>query len=358
MASKKTDEVNGYDLSDNIKYLYLPPPSKELDEYVSKLPYKWRVKNPSVTRPGEAVQQPPLERSQILEPLDHVFIEDSLMDEIIIRLSIPDLLDGKEPSYGGVILFGPPGTGKSELQRAVIEVYRRAGAYARDESASRLNSAFVGQFAINLEDVINEAIGEAKRRNKHSFVSFDEGSSIVQQALYGSNSVGKHYQETIDVLKRYVGNSKEFVIAISTNTLHESFEEALTREGRLTAFFIPYPEKEQIKRMWNHFLGKYDVMKDMEDEQLERLASMTEGHSGAFVDEFCKTYERRRRHDILKEMGFTSLREAMKKGVAISDEIVKASITYDRLLSDLTFYLEAKEKRAAKYNHNKGKLGF
>lgn len=70
----------------------------------------------------------------------------------------------------------------------------------------------------------------------------DEGSSLVQIAEDGARSVSKHYQEAIDVLKKYIGNYRKIVVAVSTNLLPDSFEAALTREGRLTSFLIDYPQ--------------------------------------------------------------------------------------------------------------------
>ena len=76
-------------------------------------------------------------------------------------------------------------------------------------------------------------------------------------------------------MKRYIGNDSgnKLVLAISTNMLPEDFEEAMTREGRLTTFFIGYPSKEQIARMWNHFLNKHSVIK-LKENQSEEFASI------------------------------------------------------------------------------------
>lgn len=41
-----------------------------------------------------------------LSYLDNVFIDNELKDDVVVRVSIPDLIESRQPSYPGVILFG------------------------------------------------------------------------------------------------------------------------------------------------------------------------------------------------------------------------------------------------------------
>ena len=118
-------------------------------------------------------------RAQALQYLDSVFIDDALKDDIVTRTAIPDLLEGTEPAYTGVILFGPPGTGKTVLLRAIGNVYQASGAYAREVSVSSVNSMYVGQFAKNLEEQIQIAMREAQKRGKPSFLYFSNIISMI-----------------------------------------------------------------------------------------------------------------------------------------------------------------------------------
>ncbi len=320
----------------------------------------WKIKDKiPPTPPEKPVQkQTPKSREESLRSLDAVFLDDELKDEIVTRTAIPDLLEGNEPAYTGVILYGPPGTGKTVLLRAIGDVYQTTGAYAKDISVSSLNSMWVNQFARNLEEQIQIALQEAKRRGKPSFLYFDEGSILAQNASEGAASSSKHYQEAIDVLKRYVGNERNLVIAISTNLLSESFEDALTREGRLTTFFIGYPGTEQRKRMWQYFADKYHVL-GLTDEQASALAEATPAEQGAFIEEFARNYRRMRQKALLKDRGYKTLVDALKHNVNIRDRDVTASITYDTLLTELDATLKAKEKRTKEEQKNGHKpIGF
>ena len=251
---------------------------------------------------------------------------------------------GTEPAFTGVILFGPPGTGKTVLLNAIGKVYEASNAYSKEISVSSVMSSYVGQFAKNLEDQIKIAIGEAETRRKPSFLYFDEGSTLAQSAEEGASSVSKHYQEAIDVMKRYIGNDRRLVVAISTNLLSESFEDALTREGRLTSFFIGYPDAEQRKRMWKHFSNEYNVLK-LSDSQAQALADITPAEQGAFIEEFARNYTRARRNAILRERGFITLVDALKKGANVKEAEVTKSINFDTFCADLEASLKAKYQR-------------
>jgi len=342
-----------------------------LDGYLNKSAFTkvkeidWRIPDKVPESPQPPLKPTPLQgakhqdsRTQALQYLDSVFIDDALKDDIVTRTAIPDLLEGTEPAYTGVILFGPPGTGKTVLLRAIGNVYQASGAYAREVPVSSINSHFVGQFAKNLEEQIQAALREAQRRGKPSFLYFDEGSILAQKAADGADSVSKHYQEAIDVMKRYIGNDRNLVVAISTNLLSESFEDALTREGRLTSFFIGYPETEQRKRMWKHFAGEYKVM-TLTDEQAYKLAEATPAEQGAFIEEFARNYGRARRTAILKEKGYNTLVDALKHNVNITEDEVTKSITFENLYADLGATLKAKYDRVKDKQENGQKsIGF
>ncbi len=328
---------------------------KTLKEYIKKEEDIWRIPDKSSNLPKipkKSIKEPQKSREQILQSLDSVFIDDDLKDDIITRVAIPDLLEGKEPAYTGVILFGPPGTGKTILLEAIKDVYQESGAYAKKLSVSSIGSPYIQQFAKNLEEQIQIALEEAQGRGKPSFLYFDEGTILAQNAAEGATHSSKHYQEAIDVLKRYVGNEKNLVIAISTNLLSESFEEALTREGRLTTFFIGYPDLEQRKRMWKHFTGEKTMT--LTDEQAYKLAEITPEEQGAFIEQFARNYRKAKRTEILKKKGYNTLVDALKHDANVTEDETTKVITFESLYTDLEAELKAKYDRLRKSKEENG----
>lgn len=291
-----------------------------------------------------------------LSPLDRVFFKPELKDELVIRVSIPDLIAGREPSYSGVIVHGPAGTGKTEFLNAVCDVFKTHGSYSRKVSLSELGTQYVQLFAKNVEDELFKALEEAKQRKKPSFLAFDESSTLVEKADFGSTNVSKHYQEAIDVLKRYIGNERDLIIALSTNEEPSIFDEALVREGRLTTFYIGYPTIDERAAMWGHFTKKYGIL-SLNEEDAVKLAKATPKEQGAFIEEFCRTYEGKRRQELVKALGHKSFLDALKAGIQIHSDEIKKSITFDAVYQDLSSALVAKTTRANSQEGTKA-LGF
>lgn len=285
-----------------------------------------------------------LSKAEILSPLDEVFINDKIKDEVVTHASIPQLLEGATAEYSGVVLHGPAGTGKTVLLRALGDVYKKAGAYAKEVSTAAINTPLVGMLARNLEEEIKIALAHAEGNAKPSFLSFDEGSTLIGNAEHGATSVSRHYQEALDVLKRYVGNDRRLVIGISTNELPEDFDEPLTREGRLTAYHIGYPDTNQRARMWEYFSTKNKIA-DLTLGEAFDLAEATPEEQGAFIEEFCRSYQGRVRSELLKAKGHKSLVAALKANESVTQDEIEVSMDFDRLYSDLQKALEQKRQR-------------
>ncbi len=336
----------------SLRELYKQFHSREdIDRYRRDIERDWRRVDPA-PRSGSA--RKPMTRAEILSPLDSVFIDDALKDDIVTRVAIPDLLEGREPSYNGVILFGPPGTGKTILLRAIQRVYHSSQAYAKEVSTASINSRYFSEFAHNMENELQTAVTEAKKRKKPSFLCFDEGSIVAQKPSDGAADCSKPYQEVMDVMKSYIGNQRMLVVGISTNMLPESFEEALTREGRLTSFYVGYPDVEQRKRMWLHFAMKYGLF-ELHDDQAVQLAEASPAEQGAFIEEFCRNYLGLRRSIALKAKGFRSLVDALKEGDAsVTDAELKKSINFGGLYDDCIAATRAKDERCGSSSNGIG----
>jgi hypothetical protein len=293
------------------------------------------VKAESAPEPETKVETPKASNKEILSPLDTVFLDPDVIDNVALRASIPQLIDGEEPSYSGVILYGPAGTGKTVLLRAIAETYKNAGAITQEFNLAEMTDMWVGILGKNLDRKIQETLDQAKKEGKTAFIFLDEATSLVM-TVEGSTSCKRYYQEALDVLKKYIGNYKELVFGISTNEIPENFDSPLIREGRLEPIKIDFPGKKERKDMWRHFLKEYEVLEELTDKQYEELASAVPKEQGAFIEEFCRAYLENKRAQMQRRVqGAATIVAALKSGQMVPMDKVKDTITYEVLLADV-----------------------
>ncbi len=360
--SNERKEIVDYVIDKNsFDNLYLNKLSNKELEYRLKDMFNGNFPNPGGSGLDKYSSAPPTgsdDPRHILTPLDDVILQTQLKDDIVERCGVPELIDRSgETAYSGAILFGPPGTGKSVMLDAVRQCYERAGAYAAQVSSSQIISKWVGESAKNMRQILDEAVAEAEKRGLPSFIYVDEGEVIVQNAEEGSASVAKAYQAVINVLKEYIGNHRNLVVGITTNILPDSLEAAMTREGRLTTFFVDYPKDEQVGELWQHFATRHAGL-ELTVEQGMELAGLSGNASGAFIEEFTRNYRNIQKRKILRKRGYSSLIEAMKDSYRPKGEEVDARVNFDNLLEDVKAAIPKHKARNGNGKKKKKPIGF
>lgn len=276
---------------------------------------------------------------EIVEPLGRIFLPLDLLEDLLIHTNIPDLLKGQPASYAGVILWGPPGTGKSESLRQIVEVYRRAGAYAEEVSATEIISMWVGASGRSMQSVLERAVREGERRDLPSFVAFDEGEVLVERTAEIMTGAEREYQAVVAALKRVLGNNRWVSVGISTNVYPRDVDPALVREGRLTPLHVPPPTLAERARMWQFFAEEYGVA-TLTVEQARDVAAISGSRTGAFVEEFTRNYAAIRRRAMLRERD--GVVDLVRGHVELTDAAVRETYSYATLRGDLIAELERK----------------
>lgn len=287
-----------------------------------------------------------LPNREVLEPLYSIFLEPDVLNTVLMRTSIPEILNHQTPIFNGVILYGKGGTGKTALQKAISAVYKNAGGIAEELNVAQLSEKFIGSLANNLDARIGEVLLRSEKAECPAFIFLDEASSLVMSSATHNESGVDYYQEAVDVLKKYISNYPNLVFSITTNMEPDTFDDTLIREGRLHPIHIGYPGEKQKMQMWEHFLKLFDIVCALSDAEYRQLAEAIPEEQGAFINEFCKSYIPAKKLRMEADAtGSESLLDVLAGGHYISIEKVRESINFDAILEDLISAVEKKYAR-------------
>lgn len=224
----------------------------------------------------------------------------------ILPLLQPEMFAAYGREAGGsLLLYGPPGCGKTFLARAVAG---EINANFMHIELQAILSMYVGQSEHNLHDLFEKA-----RENKPCVIFIDE-----LDALGGSrNQMNQHHDRMLvnqlllelDGLQSF--NDQVFVIA-ATNTPWY-LDSALRRPGRFNhLIFVPPPEEEERTTI----LGLKLAGKPTDKLDLTKIAKETKSFSGADLEQ------------IVKDSVELAVERMMKSGVIepiTQDDLKKAS---------------------------------
>jgi transitional endoplasmic reticulum ATPase len=199
------------------------------------------------------------------------------LDSIINLLKHPENAE----QYGialpkGILFNGPPGTGKTTIARAVAT---RAGLNFFVVRANEIVSKWVGESEKNLTKLF-----EAAAQSAPSVIFIDEIDSLGKKRSDSNSSHGdsllNHLLQLIDgVLKT------EGIYVIAATNRAELVDDALRRAGRLNRTVeIPLPDYESRRKLFRVYSRKLKLASDIE---LDVLAKVTEGNSGADIKAMC-----------------------------------------------------------------------
>jgi SpoVK/Ycf46/Vps4 family AAA+-type ATPase len=174
----------------------------------------------------------------------------------------------KIPPVRGILLYGPPGVGKTMMAKALantlgVKLIMLSG-------AEILYKGYEGAVAA-VKEVFNRA-----RENKPAIILLDEIDAIApRREAYKSegNKVVNQLLTEMDGIRTL----RDVVVIATTNRI-EDVDPALLRPGRFDkVVFMPLPNRDERRDIFEKYLGKETCSK----VNCDALAALTEGYSGA-----------------------------------------------------------------------------
>eukprot|EP01126_Amoeba_proteus_P048281 TRINITY_DN5570_c0_g2_i4.p1 TRINITY_DN5570_c0_g2~~TRINITY_DN5570_c0_g2_i4.p1 ORF type:complete len:449 (-),score=98.50 TRINITY_DN5570_c0_g2_i4:171-1517(-) len=178
----------------------------------------------------------------------------------------------------GILLYGPPGCSKTLMAKAVAT---EAGLNFIPVKGPELFSKYVGDSEKSVRDVFRKA-----RAASPSVVFFDELDAL---AVERSSSDGTSVQDRVlsQMLNELDGITPlNNVVFLAATNRPDIIDKALMRPGRIDRIlYIPPPDKGARRAIFHlHTKG----MKLTDDVNFDSLTEITEGYSGAEIEQVCK----------------------------------------------------------------------
>ncbi len=257
---------------------------------------------------GTIVTESPKVKWKDIAGLENV--KQALREAIVLPIMKPELFTGARRPWSGILLFGPPGCGKTLLAKAAATECKATFFSA---SSADLLSKWLGE-----SEKLISSLFKVARLKAPSLIFMDEIDSVATKRGEGSESGGERRVKT-QLLSEIQGlkstHDKILLVLGATNRPWDIDNAMLSRfEKRVQ---VPLPDLKARAGIFEiHTEG---VNSALSDEDFIELAVRTEGYSGRDIANICREVIMLP----IRELDMSGLLEDSEKEVKVRDIAMK-----------------------------------
>jgi len=252
--------------------------------------------------------------------------KQALREAIIWPIMRPDLFQGARTPWRGILLFGPPGCGKTLLAKAVAS---ECEATFFNVSAASIMSKWLGE-----SERLVKTLFDLAREKQPSIVFFDEVDALT--GARGANehdSVRRVKTQLMQAVDGILSKKTDRIVIIGATNMPQQLDIAMRRRFEKRVY-VPLPEKEARDAVFQIHTKGVEV-DDFVD--FDQLSEWTVGFSGADIALICREaimapLRELDEKDLLKE-ATTEVRPVTRQDFLNSLQRIKPSVSPQELIS-------------------------
>lgn len=201
----------------------------------------------------------------------------ALREIVVLPFKRPDVFTGIRAPPKGVLLFGPPGTGKTMIGRCVAS---QCKATFFNISASSLTSKWVGE-----GEKLVRALFSVARIKLPSVIFIDEIDSLLSARSESEHESSRRIKTEFLVQLDGVNTAPdERLLVLGATNRPQELDEAARRRFQ-KRLYIALPEPDSRTQIVQNLLQ--GTRHEITEQNLDRIRSLTDGYSGADMRQLC-----------------------------------------------------------------------
>ncbi len=205
-------------------------------------------------------------------------VKEEIRQAIIYPLKHPEIFEiYKVKAGGGILLYGPPGCGKTFIAKAT------AGEVSASFYHVKLGEILSKWFGESEERI--SGVFEAARDSQPSIVFFDEIDAIGTKRTAEDPVIGRVVNALLTEMDGIESIRGEKILILGATNQPWALDPALRRSGRFSRILlVPPPDLSTRKKLFEIYMrGRL-----LGDVDLSKLAERTEGYSASDIADICE----------------------------------------------------------------------